>query len=122
MATTLTLTDVIEFTLGDHLRAAREKAIGGKIRTDDMAEKLNVSTVTIRNYESGRTHPNQATLREWARLTGYSLNAITDNGRLARNRCSSSTVQAALPFGPVAYRRASRGPGRNPASPRRRAA
>lgn len=36
----------------------------------EMAERLEVSETTIRNYRTGRTTPTRATLRDWALMCG----------------------------------------------------
>lgn len=43
------------------------------IKKGNMAGLLEVSGETIGNYLSGRSRPSPVTLREWARITGVSI-------------------------------------------------
>lgn len=58
------------WTLGDRLRKARESTGLGMV---EFAEKVGISRVTVRNVESGKSHPQQATLKMWALATGVNF-------------------------------------------------
>ena len=62
----MTATQVPEWTLGDRLRKAREKA---GLKQDEMAEIFGVSPATISNWENGQRMPRTGELalaKEWA--------------------------------------------------------
>lgn len=60
-------TGVPQFELRHRLSLALEV---GRVSPAAMAEELDVSETTIRNYRSGRTAPSRATLRVWALRCG----------------------------------------------------
>lgn len=55
------------------LKAAR---INANLKQDDVAKKLNVSSETIRNYESGKTKPDIHTAYKLAEIYGVSIDNI----------------------------------------------
>jgi transcriptional regulator with XRE-family HTH domain len=64
-----------ELTLGDRLMLSREKA---RIGSHEMAAKFHKTRSTITNWEKGRSEPSHTEIKEWARITGYSLDWIMD--------------------------------------------
>ena len=58
---------VPRWTLGDRLRKARECA---GLSTAEIAEVLEVTDRTVRNYETGATPIKRPALRVWAMRTG----------------------------------------------------
>lgn len=68
----------IEFTLGDHLRKAREAAGYSQA---DMAGLLGVHRNTISAWEAdhyGRRGPNRVLLREWMEVCGFDPACLVD--------------------------------------------
>lgn len=59
-----------DWNQGERLRKARQTA---NLDIDTMADHLDCTPRTIRNYESGVTRPNRATLMAWATLTDVPL-------------------------------------------------
>lgn len=59
----------------DRLQRARRTA---NLTRAEMAAHLGCSERTIRNYESGATRPNRATLMAWANLTDVPLWWLVD--------------------------------------------
>lgn len=68
--------EVPEFTIHDRLAKARAyyaKQIDYPITQDEFAELVGCSGATVSNYELGNvSRLSDATLREWARVTGVS--------------------------------------------------
>lgn len=64
-----------DWNQGERLRKARQTA---DLSLDDMADHLGCTPRTIRNYESGATRPNRATLMAWAALTDVPLWWLSD--------------------------------------------
>lgn len=56
--------------LGDRLRHSR-RASG--LKTQELADQLGVTTRALRHWETGRRHPSDQRVAEWARLTGFPL-------------------------------------------------
>lgn len=64
-----------EWTLGDRLAKSRRAA---DLTRAQMAERLNVSDQSIRNWESDVKDPRLVHLRAWANVTGVRLAWLTD--------------------------------------------
>jgi transcriptional regulator with XRE-family HTH domain len=69
-ATTGDTQQLPDWNLGERLHKARSTA---GFTSDNLAAHLGCSERTIRNYESGATRPNRATLMAWATLTDVPL-------------------------------------------------
>lgn len=59
-----------QWTLADRMRKARREA---GMTPEEMADALQVSAVTVRNYETERTRPSHPTLVVWAQVSGVPL-------------------------------------------------
>lgn len=58
------------FTVGDHLRRAREDAGWNQ---EELAHAIDISKNTVSSYETGRVKPRRIVLKQWALATGVPL-------------------------------------------------
>ena len=93
--TTLTQLPPIHWTFGDVLAKLRHDA---GISVPDMAERLDMSERTIRNYENDATVPKRSFVLGWARECGYPhADELLSAWQEARS-CGCSDVPLPLDF------------------------
>lgn len=66
---------VPEWTLGDHLRKAREHA---KLTQTELATEIGISRRSLSSYESDTTEPGRPVLIAWALRTGVPYSWLRD--------------------------------------------
>jgi transcriptional regulator with XRE-family HTH domain len=64
-----------DIALGQALRDEREKR---KLVQDDIAEKLNVTKMTISNYELGNRSMTAKALQEYCAALGVTIQSVID--------------------------------------------
>jgi len=66
---------VLEFTLADRLRKAREHA---GLEQRELADRLGIHRQSVARYEKGDAEPRLPVLRTWAMETGVDLDWLED--------------------------------------------